>query len=69
MNDKPKFVFVFFSGYIYTTQQAVYGASKAALNHFYSDLRLEMELRNNKSYSISICLLGTIATEDSRWEK
>ena len=57
------------AGYIYTAQNTLYSSTKAALNVFYSDLRLEMALRKKKTYSITICMLGPIATDDTRWEK
>ncbi|CAK8691445.1 unnamed protein product [Clavelina lepadiformis] len=57
------------AGHVYTIYNAVYGATKAAINQFYSSLRLEMALQNRYDYSITICLLGPIATKKSRWEK
>ena len=59
-----------FLGYIPLPFNAAYGATKAALTHFFAAERLEMAWRKEKPFSISLCMLGFIATDrDSTFEE
>jgi len=51
------------AGELDTLNTTAYGATKAALNRFYDNYRLEMFAHNRENYSITNCLLGLIATK------
>ncbi|XP_078487013.1 hydroxysteroid 11-beta-dehydrogenase 1-like protein [Ciona intestinalis] len=57
------------AGHVPTINTAIYGATKASLNHFYASLRLEMMASGRDPYSITICMMGPIETDRSRWSK
>ncbi|CAK8675874.1 unnamed protein product [Clavelina lepadiformis] len=53
------------AGHVMNPYTGSYSASKAAINQFYSSLRLEMALQKKYDYSITVCMLGAIATDSS----
>ena len=53
----------FLLGHVNTPFSPPYASTKAAINQFYSNLRMEMLLQEKSNYSITICLLGYIKTD------
>ena len=61
---------LFWPGFVPIPYSAAYGASKAAETQFFSTQHMEMSAREDRSYSISICLLGSIDTERPKaWKR